>query len=939
MYASQLGSTNSDPSVPRVAVVNSSNEKLPLISRNTFFRKITNLCNMSSTRERGPCDNGYVEFGSLGELSNGRTLGTFAGVFCPVALSMFSALLFLRVGYIIGNAGLLTTLAQFGIAYGILFFTVASVCAISTNGAVEGGGAYFMISRTLGPEFGGSIGTLFFLANVVSSALYIVGCAEGLVENFGPSGYLVGEGKAILPDGEWWRFLYCSILNVLNLLVCLIGAGMFAKTSVSILAIVTISLISVIVSFCTQGPSEVPIPDANTLVQNATYHVNGTYTGLSTETLKSNLYPSYSKDYTSDGELIHFSSVFGVLFSGVTGIMAGANMSGELKDPAKNIPQGTLSAVAFTLVCYGTVCTLTAATCSRYLLQNNFIFMLPLNIWPPFVTIGILTATFSASLSNLIGSSRVLEALAKDNVFGQLLIFITKGVWRSNPLAAVFLSWLFVQLILLIGSLNTIAQINSVLFLLSYLATNLACLGLDLASAPNFRPSFKYFSWYTALIGLVGTIVMMFVINSWYAASSLVLCLLLILLLHLFSPSRSAHWGSISQALIFHQVRKYLLMLDSRKDHVKFWRPQMLLMLVNPRSSCPLINFVNDLKKSGLYVLGHVKVGQEFSEMEVDPTLDEYTHWLSLVDHMKVKAFIELTVARSVREGMHHLIRISGMGAMKPNTIVLGFYDDETPQDYFQNVDSLYKTNRFQVMDGDDVFPLRRSVDDKQLNGVEFVSLISDIIRMKKNICVCRHFNSLNKDLIMKSDKYKYIDVWPVNFFQPNPEDPFDISSLFMLQLACIINMVRDWKHLQLRVFLCDSNVTETGLTEFHAQKNSEQRFRQLLHMLRIKASIQPVAEWSRHLASLRGASVFQAKTKDLEISSDNISRAYLLNANSIIRQQAENTALTLIYLPLPHASDPASSAQYLQYLTELTADLPATVLVHGISTVTSTTL
>ncbi|XP_016837953.1 solute carrier family 12 member 9 [Nasonia vitripennis] len=949
MIASEIGSTNN------AETIQITGEKVPLIRNRGVFHRLGNLL-----RFRKPSNedrDGYVEFSTLATDSS-RTLGTFAGVFSPVTLSMFSALIFIRMGYIVGNAGLLVTLTQFIIAYGILVFTVSSVCAISTNGAVEGGGAYFMISRTLGPEFGGSIGTLFFMANVVSSALCISGCAEGLIENFGPSGYLVGE-HALIPDGRWWRFLYCSVLNTANLLVCLIGAAMFAKTSVAILAIVCICLGSVFISFLVKGEMEVAIPDANSIVQNSTYHVNGSYTGLSTATLISNLYSNYSIDYTSHGIVSDFASVFGVLFSGVTGIMAGANMSGELKNPGQNIPRGTLSAVLFTFICYIFLSILTAATTSRFLLQNNFIYMMPINIWPPFVAVGILTATFSAGLSNLIGSSRVLEALAKDNVFGSLLNFIIKATWRGNPIGAVLTSWTLVQIILLIGSLNTIAQINSVLFLLSYLATNLACLGLELASAPNFRPTFNYFTWHTATIGLVGTLVMMFVINSIYASSSIILCLILVIVLHLFSPSKNAAWGSISQALIFHQVRKYLLMLDSRKDHVKFWRPQILLMVASPRSACPLIDFINDLKKGGLYVIGHVKVG-EFSG-KVDPTIEEYPHWLSLVDHMKVKAFIELTVTRTVREGLHHLIRLSGMGAMKPNTIVLGFYDDEAPKDFFQN--SQYATTMFENVTtyaNGKVFPLRQSNTDKTVDELQYVEMCQDVLNMKKNLCLCRNFHILDKSQLTKNSNFKYIDVWPVNFFQPSDQDPFDTTSLFMLQLACIINMVPNWKNLHLRVFHCEvtkSSSSSLNISESRSSINecpritNEHKLRNLLNMLRISASITKIPDWSEQIGELNGRSLLESKAESsfesgvdtVENTLSNVSRAYILNVNKLIRQYCTQTAAVFIYLPAPPLFNTWDKdnlrRQYLQLLTELTADLPPTLLVHGVSAVTSTTL
>lgn len=212
----------------------------------------------------------------------------------------------------------------------------------------------------------------------------------------------------------------------------------------------------------------------------------------------------------------------------------------------------------------------------------------------------------------------------------------------------------------MLGSLNNISRVVTIFFLLAYFAVNLSCLALDLASAPNFRPTFKYFSWHTAIIGAIGSIIMCFIVSTVFASIAIGLLTGLIAILHLRDFPR-ASWGSISQALIFHQVRKYLLLLDPRKEHVKFWRPQMLLLVSNPRSSINLIDFINDMKKGGLFILGHVKINSIQDNLN-DICSQEYPYWVSLIDHMKIKAFVDMTSATTIRDGAIQLMRLAGLG-------------------------------------------------------------------------------------------------------------------------------------------------------------------------------------------------------------------------------------------------------------------------------------
>ncbi|KAG1679341.1 Solute carrier family 12 member 9 [Nymphon striatum] len=939
------------------------NDKTPLISqqRNRFLRKF-GIGSFDKTSSESNMNN-------TEDSDSVRNLDTFSGVFTPVCLSMFSVLLFLRVGFCVGFAGVLQALLMFIIAYGIILSTVFSVCAISTNGAVEGGGAYFMISRTLGPEFGGSIGSLFFLANIFSSALYITGCVEGLINNFGPGGMYAD----FLSNGTHWQFLYATCINFLNLLICLVGASLFARTNIVIFGIVVISIISCMLSFLIKNKyTEVLIPEENHHVAFRT----APYTGFVSSTFLDNLYckfdfnsiiissaiftngcfmfaAHYSVDYNT-GAHADFARVFGVVFSGVTGIMAGANMSGELKNPSKSIPLGTMLAVISTFVTYIIIIFLMAGTTSGALLRNNYLVLQYINVFSPLVAVGIISASLSASLSNIIGASRVLQAVAKDNLFGILLSPIVKGTRNGNPIAAVVLSWLFVQLVLLIGSYNKIAQMTSVFFLISYAAVNLACLGLELASAPNFRPMFKYFSWHTATVGLIGCLSMMFLISPIYAAISIILCLILVIVLHLIPMP--ADWGSISQALIFHQVRKYLLMLDSRKDHIRFWRPQMLLMVANPRTCLPLISFINDIKKGGLYIIGHVKLGC-IADHESDPTMEENPVWLNLIDKMKIKAFTELTLAKSVQDGMHQLVRLSGLGAMKPNTIILGFYDDTAPIDFFSKEEYLCisessasntSSSRFYINEesisgvenrsNSESFPepeisrLNNFRSDRSLTDKDYVEMVKDSIKMRKNVCLARHFHLLNKKAFKKKVSCS-VDVWPMNFFNPNHKDSFDNTWMFMLQLSCILYMVPFWqKRANMRVFMC-----------VHPQATDvSQRmevWKQWLDMLRVDATIV-IVHWSHENPNME-----QLESDESNVDCNlppppitDLTNEYIKDVNSLIKSHSTNTAISFLYLPIPPKSQEENSL-YLQHLDGMTLNLPPTFLVHGNSPVTSTTL
>ena len=280
-----------------------------------------------------------------------RTLDTISGVFCPIALSMFAISIFMRIGFVLAHAGILETLIQLGLCFLIIFCTLLSVCALATNGAIEGGGVYHMISRALGPEFGGSIGVLFFFANILGNGQSVAALVEALVQSFGPGSkrnileinqnfmrffFLFLTGKIhILYETHWWRFLYGTIINLISLLTCLLGSSLFSVATVFIFILVCFIYLMVVISFFICEQHQVLIPKVNSyayqnelFLYNKTDALYGYYTGFNLVTWKENIYANYTIDYTT-GDMMNFATVFGILFSSITGLLAGANMSGK----------------------------------------------------------------------------------------------------------------------------------------------------------------------------------------------------------------------------------------------------------------------------------------------------------------------------------------------------------------------------------------------------------------------------------------------------------------------------------------------------------------------------------------------------------------------------------------------------------------------------------
>ena len=481
------------------------------------------------------------------ESNKKNKFGTFQGVFTPTILTIIGAIMYLRLGWVVGQVGLIRAIFILILAHIVTFITAMSVSSISTNTKVGAGGFYSMLSRSLGLEFGGAVGIPLYISQALSTSLYVFAFAEAFTTFINP--YLLTYEISFTQNNIR---LYCLLfLFILSYL----GAGIAIKFQYLIMAIVGLSIFSFMFGVFSQ-PS-----------LNVASIVNF---GLKEE---------------------NFWNVFAIFFPAVTGIGAGAAMSGDLKDPQKSLPKGILLAVLVGFFVYIIVTITYAIAASNNELVNNNLIMADVALFGTIVFLGILGATFSSALGSILGAPRILMALANDN----LIPF--KKLWsRKNKRGEPFISSLFTLIIIFIsfylGNLNSIATLLTMFFLVTYAAINVAIFIEQAVGSSTFRPSFKIPLW-LSLVGAIWSSVVMFLINPLFS----LIAIFSIIVIYFLQMRRNLinKWGD-TRSGFFNTIAEYSVKMASRLPQGrKNWKPNFLIPVENPNEFASQINFVKDI--------------------------------------------------------------------------------------------------------------------------------------------------------------------------------------------------------------------------------------------------------------------------------------------------------------------------------------------------------
>lgn len=579
------------------------------------------------------------------EQEKGYGFGAFKGVFTPSILTIIGVVMYLRFGWVLGNVGLARTLAIVTLSSAITFLTGLSISALATNMRVRGGGAYYMLSRSLGIEAGAALGLPLALSQAVGISFYLAGFSEALVQGVPFLG-------AVDP-----RFIGLATLAVIAV-VASFSADIALRTQYFIMGAIVLSLFSF---FLGKTPVPLAVPESSLVPPSA-----------------------------------GFWTVLAVFFPAVTGILSGVGMSGDLKNPSKSIPVGTLAAVltgyaiymAVPIVLFGFVSDPGVLKTDTMVFQKCALFEVP-------VMLGILAATLSSAIGSLLAAPRVLQALSADRALPR---FVGRGYGvNKDPRLATALVFAVAACGIWMGDINALAPVLTMFNLTTYGLLNLCAALEETMGNPSWRPTFRVKSFFS-FVGFFGCTAMMFMISPGW--TFVALSFELLVYWGMKRRAVRARWGDMRLGLLMFGARFIIRKLAATPWDERNWRPLLLVFAGSPAKRWHLLEMADAISQNkSLVAVASVIPEENWTSEHAENMRQASSAYLG---ERGIEAQVCIHPGKDRWDGMRELVRTFGWGPVTPNTVLLGVSTDAANAgEYGKFVKLLTSRNRNAVIVAD----------------------------------------------------------------------------------------------------------------------------------------------------------------------------------------------------------------------------------------------
>ncbi|MDZ7737922.1 MAG: amino acid permease [Bacteroidales bacterium] len=572
-----------------------------------------------------------------------------APVFFTAISTILGAILFLRFGYAVGTLGFWGVILIILVGHMVTIPTALAISEIATNKRVEGGGEYFIISRSFGLNIGATIGIALFLSQAISVAFYVIAFTESFDFFFR---FMKDRYDIMLPR----QVISIPAMTILGILILTKGANMGVKALYVVVVILAVS-ITLFFLGSTEHASEV----------------------------------SYSLESAAFRNKESFFLVFAIIFPAFTGMTAGVGLSGDLMDPSKSIPRGTTIATFSGLIIYFFIVYKLASSASVDDLINNQFVMGKIAIGGAvIIPMGLAASTISSALGSVMVAPRTLQALASDRSFPSSRInwWLSRGRKKDKePVHASIVTVSIAMIFVALGNVNAVAGIISMFFLVTYGTLCLISFLNHFGASPSYRPSFKS-RWYISLPGFIISLWVMFKINATYALVAIIVMTLLYVYVNYYNKDRQGLESIFANSLfqLNRNLQVYLQKSAGKKTFTE-WRPSAICISKNSferDTAFSLLNWISFKYGFGTYL--H-RIEGYYSKKTHTEAQEILTRLVKSFEHIENHVYIDTIISPSYTSAIAQAIQLPGIAGMENNMVIFE-YSKEKPEELNEIMDN-----------------------------------------------------------------------------------------------------------------------------------------------------------------------------------------------------------------------------------------------------------